>query len=106
MATARRLTGKPSVTQDGRHFPGGGESLASGRWAPNRIPTEPRSAADAIAMATDPGAAEPAAGRSPNPVDRLPERDLARKLSEGRPLRVKLGVDPTAPDIHLGHTVV
>jgi tyrosyl-tRNA synthetase len=38
------------------------------------------------------------------------EDDLARKLerslSEGRPLRVKLGVDPTAPDIHLGHTVV
>jgi tyrosyl-tRNA synthetase len=31
---------------------------------------------------------------------------LARKLGEGRPLRVKLGIDPTAPDIHLGHTVV
>ncbi len=36
--------------------------------------------------------------------------DLARKLEDsartGRPLRVKLGLDPTAPDIHLGHTVV
>ena len=32
--------------------------------------------------------------------------ELARKLGEGRPLRVKLGVDPTAPDIHLGHSVV
>ena len=32
--------------------------------------------------------------------------DLQRKLTEGRPLRVKLGLDPTAPDIHLGHTVV
>jgi tyrosyl-tRNA synthetase len=31
---------------------------------------------------------------------------LERKLAEGRPLRVKLGIDPTAPDIHLGHTVV
>jgi tyrosyl-tRNA synthetase len=31
---------------------------------------------------------------------------LARSLAGGRPLRVKLGVDPTAPDIHLGHTVV
>jgi len=31
---------------------------------------------------------------------------LATSLREGRPLRVKLGVDPTAPDIHLGHTVV
>lgn len=30
---------------------------------------------------------------------------LKAKLEEGRPLRVKLGVDPTAPDIHLGHTV-
>ena len=31
---------------------------------------------------------------------------LARSLREGRPLRVKLGMDPSAPDIHLGHTVV
>jgi len=31
---------------------------------------------------------------------------LARAVHEGRPLRVKLGMDPTAPDIHLGHTVV
>lgn len=31
--------------------------------------------------------------------------ELQKKLSSGRPLRVKLGVDPTAPDIHLGHTV-
>lgn len=31
--------------------------------------------------------------------------ELAARLAEGRPLRVKLGVDPTAPDIHLGHTV-
>lgn len=32
-------------------------------------------------------------------------KDLEEKLKLGRPLRVKLGVDPTAPDIHLGHTV-
>jgi tyrosyl-tRNA synthetase len=31
--------------------------------------------------------------------------ELRKKLAENRPLRVKLGVDPTAPDIHLGHTV-
>jgi tyrosyl-tRNA synthetase len=31
--------------------------------------------------------------------------ELAKKLEAGRPLRVKLGVDPTAPDIHFGHTV-
>lgn len=35
----------------------------------------------------------------------LSEKELAEKLQLGRPLRVKLGVDPTAPDIHLGHTV-
>jgi len=43
-------------------------------------------------------------------VEVLPETGLEEKLDlaerEGRPLRVKLGVDPTAPDIHLGHTVV
>ena len=36
----------------------------------------------------------------------LSEQDLIEKLKENRPLRVKLGADPTAPDIHLGHTVV
>jgi len=36
----------------------------------------------------------------------LVEDDLARKLATGRRLRVKLGLDPTAPDLHLGHTVV
>ena len=39
-------------------------------------------------------------------VDCLPEGGLERKLALGRPLRVKLGLDPTAPDVHLGHTVV
>src|SRR6266480_4339831 len=41
-----------------------------------------------------------------NVVDALPAGELERKLDERRPLRVKLGIDPTAPDIHLGHTVV
>ena len=45
-----------------------------------------------------------------NAVDSLPAGALADKLrladSEDRPLRVKLGIDPTAPDIHLGHAVV
>src|SRR5207244_1944151 len=35
----------------------------------------------------------------------LPKEELLARLQTGRPLRVKLGVDPTAPDIHLGHTV-
>jgi len=41
-----------------------------------------------------------------NVVDSLPNGELKRKLELDRPLRVKLGIDPTAADIHLGHTVV
>jgi tyrosyl-tRNA synthetase len=36
----------------------------------------------------------------------LLEADLLRKLHKGRPLRIKAGFDPTAPDLHLGHTVL
>jgi tyrosyl-tRNA synthetase len=50
--------------------------------------------------------AEAAARLAARAVECVPDGALARKLAEGRPLRVKLGVDPTAPDIHLGHTVV
>ena len=43
-------------------------------------------------------------------VDLIREEDLRKKLERsaktGKPLRVKLGADPTAPDIHIGHTVV
>jgi tyrosyl-tRNA synthetase len=41
-----------------------------------------------------------------NAVDVLPAGRLAEQLEESRPLRVKLGIDPTTADIHLGHTVV
>jgi tyrosyl-tRNA synthetase len=51
-------------------------------------------------------AAAQAAWLARNAVDSLPDGALAAKLRLGRPLRVKLGIDPTAPDIHLGHTVV
>ena len=58
----------------------------------------------------DPDAAPAAAFLARNAVDALPEGGLQRKLEqashEGRQLRVKLGLDPTAADIHLGHTVV
>jgi tyrosyl-tRNA synthetase len=54
--------------------------------------------------------AEDAAHLTRNAAGALPAGELERKLqaaaSERRPLRVKLGLDPTAPDIHLGHTVV
>jgi tyrosyl-tRNA synthetase len=55
-------------------------------------------------------AADDAARLAANAVDSLPVGALADKLrkaqAESRPLRVKLGIDPTAPDIHLGHAVV
>ncbi|HNJ85470.1 MAG TPA: tyrosine--tRNA ligase, partial [Agitococcus sp.] len=39
-------------------------------------------------------------------ADIIQETELLAKLKEGRPLRVKAGFDPTAPDLHLGHTVL
>jgi tyrosyl-tRNA synthetase len=36
----------------------------------------------------------------------VPKQEFHKKLNENRPLRVKLGFDPTAPDLHLGHTVI
>src|SRR3954454_22009986 len=51
-------------------------------------------------------AARTAAHLARNAVDCLPRGGLAERLESGRPLRAKLGLDPTAPDLHLGHTVV
>jgi tyrosyl-tRNA synthetase len=57
-----------------------------------------------------PDPAEQAAFLTRNTVEDLPKGALQARLEaaarEGRPLRVKLGLDPTAPDLHLGHTVV
>jgi len=65
---------------------------------------------ESLALAAVPTADKTAAYLERNAVDSLPKGELERKLAkseaEGRPLRVKLGIDPTAPDIHLGHTVV
>jgi tyrosyl-tRNA synthetase len=71
----------------------------------------------AMPNATNAAAEEPtrpaarlAAWLARNAVDSLPAGALAKRLeradAEGRQLRVKLGIDPTAPDIHLGHAVV
>jgi tyrosyl-tRNA synthetase len=61
-------------------------------------------------MAIAPEEASEAARLELGAVDSLPEGALAERLraarAEGRGLRVKLGIDPTAPDIHLGHAVV
>src|SRR5947208_6573164 len=40
-----------------------------------------------------------------NAVHVLPEGELERKLAQGRPLRVKLGIDVTSPDIHVGRGI-
>jgi tyrosyl-tRNA synthetase len=55
---------------------------------------------------TAPEAARIAAHLARNAVDCLPSGALEKRLAEGRPLRAKLGLDPTAADVHLGHTVV
>jgi len=39
-------------------------------------------------------------------VELIPEDELIKKLKKGNPLRIKWGADPSAPDIHLGHTVI
>src|SRR3954454_8948296 len=51
-------------------------------------------------------AARTAADLARTAVDCLPRGGLAERLETGRPLRAKLGLDPTAPDLHLAHTVV
>ena len=51
-------------------------------------------------------AAQTAAHLARNAVDVLPAGALEERLRNGRPLRAKLGLDPTASDVHLGHTVV
>jgi tyrosyl-tRNA synthetase len=80
-------------------------------------PRGPR-AGESLALAPMPNASDAAvhdpralaAWLARNAVDHLPDGALAERLQraalEGRRLRVKLGIDPTAPDIHLGHAVV
>ena len=61
-------------------------------------------------QATDPAPDPPIAGQlaifKRGCDELLVEGEVAHKLARGKPLRIKLGLDPTAPDIHLGHTVV
>jgi tyrosyl-tRNA synthetase len=51
-------------------------------------------------------AKEQAAAMARGAVEVISPAELAAKLALGRPLRIKLGMDPTAPDLHLGHSVV
>jgi tyrosyl-tRNA synthetase len=41
-----------------------------------------------------------------NVIDLITQEELKEKAKQGRPLRIKLGADPTSPDLHLGHAVV
>src|ERR671924_1062014 len=77
----------PQAAARGRTRPAG--RLALGRMDP--------SASDA---------ARTAAHLARNAVEVLPAGALEERLRDGRPLRVKLGLDPTASDLHMGHTVV
>jgi tyrosyl-tRNA synthetase len=74
------------------------------------MPTEPSAMPAGVGELSESeggaSAGESAAWLSRNAVDCLPEGGLEAKLASGRPLRIKLGIDPTAPDIHLGFTVV
>jgi tyrosyl-tRNA synthetase len=50
-------------------------------------------------------AQEQAAELAHNTIEVISAPELVSKLATGRPLRIKLGMDPTAPDLHLGHTI-
>ncbi len=88
-------------------------SVREGRLGLRRPPArhrhgrQPKGVQSSIGPMTDsPGETRDARFLTRNAVDALPAGELERQLGQGRPLRVKLGVDPTTPDIHLGHTVV
>ncbi len=79
--------------------------------ASNVAGSGPQVSAGAATISTAGPGVEAAMAISLRGVDELlPQADWAKKLarseSTGQPLRIKLGLDPTAPDIHLGHTVV
>ena len=115
------------MVRSGSLMPGSGPRRAGGRaatplGAPARAPhacrhgrrgrggrrgREPSIGADGSEPAPRPPRPPPTwpATRS-TPCPRAPSPSASTAAREGRPLRVKLGMDPTAPDVHLGHTVV
>ncbi len=82
-------------------------ALACPGWlsAPAHVSVRP-SATRESSIAPMPDSASEAARLALGAVESLPDGELERRLSGETPLRVKLGIDPTAPDIHLGHVVV
>jgi tyrosyl-tRNA synthetase len=73
-------------------------------------PASPKKAATATALPLSDGVQEALAITKRGVEELLIESEFAQKLARaersGQPLRIKLGLDPTAPDLHLGHTVV
>ena len=88
---------------------GGYTALQSGLRALTSPPRARRNGQSSIGLMTDSGAPTHDSGTAAllaGAEEALPKGRLAEQLAEGKPLRVKLGIDPTAPDIHLGHCVV
>ncbi len=75
-----------------------GEALPAKQTQPPTLPPLPEALARGMADLFP-------AGRDPDPDQRLEAR-LAESARQGRPLRVKLGIDPTGSDIHLGHSLL
>ncbi|MCP9833445.1 MULTISPECIES: tyrosine--tRNA ligase [unclassified Cyanobium] len=75
-----------------------GEAIPAKQAEPTALPALPEALARGIADLFP-------AGRDPDPDQRLEAR-LAESAHQGRPLRVKLGIDPTGSDIHLGHSLL
>src|SRR5918999_3512323 len=70
------------------------------------IPQGPTRPSGRLALGRMDDTGSDAARLGRNAVEILPSGALDARLAAGRPLRVKLGLDPTASDLHLGHTVV
>jgi hypothetical protein len=75
-----------------------GEALPAKQTQPPTLPPLPDALARGMADLFP-------AGRDPDPDQRLEAR-LAESARQGQPLRVKLGIDPTGSDIHLGHSLL
>lgn len=83
------------------HFSSGGSGICFLSSSALDILVRSRLTRDHMSEAAHPALSQIVGGTSKV----ISEKELDEKLKEGRPLRIKFGVDPTAPDIHLGHTV-
>src|SRR6478609_4424275 len=68
--------------------------------------TDSKPSVEAISTEISPAIAKALAIIKRGADELLIEQELVEKLKTGKPLRIKAGFDPTAPDLHLGHTVL